>query len=50
MAKLITEKKYRFEVPPGKKKERLDLYLTNLIENATRTRVQKLIEAGFVYG
>ncbi|HKB87581.1 MAG TPA: RluA family pseudouridine synthase [Ignavibacteriaceae bacterium] len=48
MAKLITEKKYRFEVPPGKKKERLDLYLTNLIENATRTRVQKLIEAGFV--
>ena len=48
MAKLITEKKYRFEVPPGKKKERLDLYLTNLIENATRSKVQKLIEAGFV--
>jgi 23S rRNA pseudouridine1911/1915/1917 synthase len=48
MAKLIREKKYHFEVPPGQKKERLDLYLTNLIENATRSKVQKLIEAGFV--
>ena len=48
MAKLIREKKYRFDVPPGKKKERLDLYLTNSIINATRSKVQKLIEAGFV--
>ena len=48
MAKLIREKKYRFEVPPGKKRERLDLYLTNSIENATRSKVQKLIEAGLV--
>jgi 23S rRNA pseudouridine1911/1915/1917 synthase len=48
MAKLIREKKYRFEVPPGKKKERLDLYLANSIENATRSKVQKLIEAGLV--
>ncbi len=48
MVKLIREKKYRFEVPPGKKKERLDLYLANAIENATRSKVQKLIEAGFV--
>ncbi len=48
MAKLIREKKYRFDVPPGKKKERLDLYLSNAIENATRSKVQKLIEAGFV--
>ncbi len=48
MAKLIREKKYRFEVPPGKKKERLDLYLSNSIENATRSKVQKLIEAGLV--
>lgn len=48
MAKLIREKKYHFEVPPGKKKERLDLYLTNLIENATRSKVQKLIEAKLV--
>lgn len=43
MAKLITEKKYRIEIPEGKKKERIDTYLTNQIENATRSKVQKLI-------
>lgn len=48
MAKIITEKKYLFEIPEGKKKERLDLYLTNCIENATRSRIQKLISAQFV--
>jgi len=48
MATLIREKKYRFEIPPGKKKERLDLYLSNAIENATRSKVQKMIEAGLV--
>jgi len=48
MAKLIREKKYRFEIPPGKKKERLDIYLTNSVENATRSKVQKLIEAHLV--
>jgi len=38
---------YEFEiiVPPGKKKERLDLYLTNQVENATRTKVQSAIKA-----
>lgn len=48
MANLITEKKLRFEVPQGKKKERIDVYLTNLIENATRSKVQKLLEAQMV--
>jgi len=48
MVKLIKEKKYRFEVPDGKKKERLDLFLTHAIENATRSKVQKLIEANLV--
>ncbi|MHC1738283.1 MAG: RluA family pseudouridine synthase [Ignavibacteriaceae bacterium] len=48
MSKLITEKKIKIEIPPAKTKERLDLFLTNSIENATRTKVQKLIEAGFV--
>jgi len=48
MVKLIKEKKYRFEVPEGKKKERIDLFLTNSIENATRSKVQKLIEADLV--
>jgi 23S rRNA pseudouridine1911/1915/1917 synthase len=49
MVNLITEKKYRFDVPEGKKKERLDQYLASHIENATRTKVQKLIEAGLVF-
>ncbi|MGB5287674.1 MAG: RluA family pseudouridine synthase, partial [Ignavibacteriaceae bacterium] len=48
MVNLIKEKKYRFEVPEGKKKERLDLFLTNAIENATRSKVQKLIDADLV--
>ncbi len=48
MANLITEKKYRIVIPEGKKKERLDTFLTSQIENATRTKVQKLIEANFV--
>jgi len=46
--KLIKEKKYRFKVPDGKKRERLDLFLTQAIENATRSKVQKLIEANRV--
>jgi 23S rRNA pseudouridine1911/1915/1917 synthase len=45
MAKLVTEKKIHIEIPAGKKKERIDLYLTNSIENASRTRIQKLIKA-----
>ncbi|MFO7445348.1 MAG: RluA family pseudouridine synthase [Ignavibacteriaceae bacterium] len=44
----MKEKKLRFELPEGKKKERLDVYLTNSIENATRSKVQKLIEANHV--
>ena len=48
MAKIITEKKYLFDIPEGKKKERIDLYLTNCIENATRSRIQKLINSQFV--
>ena len=48
MAKLIKEKKYRFEVPEGKKKERVDLFLTHAIENATRSKVQRLIDAELV--
>lgn len=48
MANLITERIFRFKLPDGKKKERIDLFLANSIENATRTRIQKLIEAGYV--
>jgi len=48
MAKIITEKKYLFDIPEGKKKERIDVFLTNSLENATRSRIQKLIKAQLV--
>jgi 23S rRNA pseudouridine1911/1915/1917 synthase len=48
MGNLIKEKNLHFEVPSGKKKERLDLFLSDAIENATRTKIQKLIEANLV--
>lgn len=48
MSKLITEKKYLINVPEGKKKERLDTFLVNQIENATRSKIQKAIESGLV--
>lgn len=48
MMNLIKEKNYRIEVPAGKKKERLDIYLSSHIENATRSKVQKLIDAKLV--
>jgi 23S rRNA pseudouridine1911/1915/1917 synthase len=48
MAKLIQEKKYRFEIPDGKNKERIDIFLASSVENATRSKVQKLIESGKV--
>ncbi|MEK7250995.1 MAG: RluA family pseudouridine synthase [Bacteroidota bacterium] len=35
-------------VPPGKKKERLDVFLTHHVENATRNKVQRAIEEGMV--
>jgi 23S rRNA pseudouridine1911/1915/1917 synthase len=35
-------------VPPGKKRERLDVFLTHHVENATRTKVQAAIKAGCV--
>ncbi len=35
-------------VPAGKKKERLDVFLTHHVENATRTKVQAAIRAGLV--
>ncbi|MGD8780544.1 MAG: RluA family pseudouridine synthase [Ignavibacteria bacterium] len=48
MTKIISEKKIRFEITEGKKKERIDTYLANSIENCTRTRIQNLIKAGNV--
>lgn len=48
MSKIITEKKIRFDIPEGKKKERIDIFLANSVENATRSRIQKLIKADLV--
>lgn len=45
---MITEKTYRFELPDGKKAERIDSFLAQSLENATRNRVQNLIKAGLV--
>jgi 23S rRNA pseudouridine1911/1915/1917 synthase len=48
MANIITEKKFLFEVTEGQRKERLDVYLTNIMENATRSKLQQLIKAKYV--
>lgn len=40
------EKIYSFIIPAAQIPERLDSYLTRSIHNATRTRIQKAIEAG----
>lgn len=48
MSKIISEKKIRILLPEGKKKERIDIYLANSVENATRSRIQKLIKANLV--
>ena len=41
-------RQFEIVVPPGKVRERLDVYLTHHIENATRSKVQQAIDAGFV--
>ena len=48
MSKIITEKKLRFDIPEGKRKERVDTFLANSVEYATRSRIQKLIKANLV--
>jgi 23S rRNA pseudouridine1911/1915/1917 synthase len=39
---------FEIVVPPGKKKERLDLFLTHHVENATRSKVRRAIDLGQV--
>ncbi|MDH7604254.1 MAG: RluA family pseudouridine synthase [Melioribacter sp.] len=48
MSKIITEKKIKIEIPEGKRKERIDIFLANSVENATRSRIQKLIKSNHV--
>jgi len=45
MSKVISEKRYEFIIPEGKRKERLDIFLTSSVENTTRSKVQKLISS-----
>ncbi|MFZ4622082.1 MAG: RluA family pseudouridine synthase [Bacteroidota bacterium] len=39
---------FEIQIPPGQTKERLDVYLTNHTENATRNKVQEAIRNGEV--
>ena len=48
MSNLISQKKFLIDVPEGKRKERIDTFLTHHIENTTRSKVQKAVEAGLV--
>jgi 23S rRNA pseudouridine1911/1915/1917 synthase len=42
------QRQFTIVVPPGKKKERLDLFLVHHVENATRSKVQQAIRDGAV--
>ncbi len=42
------EKEYNFDIPSKQKPIRIDVFLTNLIERATRNRIQTAIERGGV--
>ncbi|MGA9408034.1 MAG: RluA family pseudouridine synthase [Bacteroidota bacterium] len=42
------KRQFDIVVPHGQKKERLDVYLTSHVENATRTKVQEAIRCGEV--
>ena len=42
------KRKFDIVIPAGQKKERLDVYLTSHVENATRTKVQEAIRNGEV--
>lgn len=46
--RMVTEKRYEVIITEGKKKERIDTYLANTIEYATRSRIQALIKANYV--
>lgn len=43
------EHKYTFNITPKQKPIRIDVYLTNLIQNATRNRIQNAIEKNLVF-
>ena len=41
---IVTEKIIKIAITEGQKKQRIDAYLANVLENTTRSRVQKLIK------
>ena len=42
------EKEYIFNITPGQNPERIDVFLSNNIRNATRTKVRQAIDEGYV--
>lgn len=42
------EREFTFTVPPGKVRERIDLFLVHHIQNATRSKVQQAVKEGLV--
>jgi 23S rRNA pseudouridine1911/1915/1917 synthase len=44
----MSSREIHIDVPPGQSPERIDVYLTHHVENATRSKVQQAIRAGLV--
>ena len=44
----LIEKTIELLVPPGKEKQRLDVFLTNQLPGITRARIKTLIDSGKV--
>jgi len=45
---MTSSRSFDIVVPQGKVRERLDVFLTHHIENATRSKVQKAVKEGFI--
>lgn len=45
---IVTEKIINLQITDGQKKQRIDTYLANCLENTTRSRIQKLIRNNLV--
>ncbi|MBI9071632.1 MAG: RluA family pseudouridine synthase [Melioribacteraceae bacterium] len=44
MANIITERLFEYDLSEGEKKKRIDIYLANVVEYASRSRIQHLIK------
>ncbi len=45
---IVTEKIIKLVITDGQKKQRIDTYIANCLENTTRSRIQKLIKNDLV--